>query len=534
MSLTREALLQQQQQQHKYTQRDIALASTSKGQDVLTNWSGVNVLGSQSAVRRPQSLAELSQLVVEHRHVRPIGSCLSYEPIARAADTAVSNQQSVLVDLSAFAGLRSYDQDTRVATFGAATTVEQVVDALEKRGRAIDCSPGVIGIQTLAGAIATGTHGQGLCQNSLSETVVGVEIVLADGSVKWFDDRTDKALMRALRISMGLCGIITAVALRTSPLRVFTLEKHDLTFDDFFSQFEQFNRTREFCKAWWFPNSHVVHVWTADQASDADLAAYAANGKQPTPVPATSSSPSSSSSSSSTPSKNTSLLADSIRDMASKMEHDTADKKRLGRQFETVGRFNDGINRIGTLRQLYMRGIPVPQINCELALPLSQFQPAIAALMEWCDSTRHELHYPFIFRCAGAGSSYLSPHPGQPIVWIGFLVYLAADGTAKPGSFEMMREIQQVLAPLGAAPHWGKHFVPEIFASSWSRSVPGLDQFRHTVVRLDPKGKWRNDFTERVFSLDSLRNPRLSSSHRSSVYTRSEPLYAKQRLSAHL
>jgi hypothetical protein len=41
----------------------------------------------------------------------------------------------------------------------------------------IATSPGVIGIQTLAGSIGTGTHGQGLFVSTLSDTVVEIKLV---------------------------------------------------------------------------------------------------------------------------------------------------------------------------------------------------------------------------------------------------------------------------------------------------------------------------------------------------------------------
>jgi FAD/FMN-containing dehydrogenase len=47
----------------------------------------------------------------------------------------------------------------------------------------LDASPGVIAIQTAAGAISTGTHGQGLFQSTLADAVVKMTIVTPKGKL---------------------------------------------------------------------------------------------------------------------------------------------------------------------------------------------------------------------------------------------------------------------------------------------------------------------------------------------------------------
>jgi hypothetical protein len=62
------------------------------------------------------------------------------------------------------------------------------------------------------------------------------------------------------------------------------------------------------------------------------------------------------------------------------------------------------------------------------------------------------------------------------VCWIGFLVYLDVDGNAREGSFEMMREIQEVLVPLGGTPHWGKHMCADLY--NWKELYPEWDTFK--------------------------------------------------------
>jgi FAD/FMN-containing dehydrogenase len=62
--------------------------------------------------------------------------------------------------------------------------VEQLYADLIEMDRMLPACPGVIGIQTLAGALGTGTHGQGLRQSSLGDAALSMKVMLADGQIQ--------------------------------------------------------------------------------------------------------------------------------------------------------------------------------------------------------------------------------------------------------------------------------------------------------------------------------------------------------------
>ena len=84
---------------------------------------------------------------------------------------------------------------------------------------------GDIDRQTIAGAISTGTHGTGARLRNISAQVEGMELVLADGSVRELSAATDPELLRAARVGVGALGAISAVTLRCVP--AFTLHRVD-------------------------------------------------------------------------------------------------------------------------------------------------------------------------------------------------------------------------------------------------------------------------------------------------------------------
>src|SRR4051812_27172468 len=91
---------------------------------------------------------------------------------------------------------------------------------LARRGLAME-NLGDVDAQTLAGALATGTHGTGVGFANLSSRVAGMRLVTADGPV----ELSDYDELRAARVSLGALGVATEISLRCRPL--YTLRRTD-------------------------------------------------------------------------------------------------------------------------------------------------------------------------------------------------------------------------------------------------------------------------------------------------------------------
>jgi xylitol oxidase len=75
---------------------------------------------------------------------------------------------------------------------------------------------------------------------------------------------------------------------------------------------------------------------------------------------------------------------------------------------------------------------------------------------------------------------------------------LALHFTWKPMTPEvtaLLPHIEEKLAPFGARPHWGKIFT--VPPARLAAQYPQLDKFRALVRKYDPQGKFRNEFVER-------------------------------------
>lgn len=449
--------------------------------EVLFNWSRTNPLGALDQVWRPTTRDELQQLLRKYpeRKLRLIGSGLSFEPIH---SVYAEGSQALLVDLHHLRGQLDKTADT--VTYLAGTPLDTVYADLIAMDRMLPASPGVIGIQTLGGALSTGTHGQGLHQSALCDAVAALTVMLASGDIIRVD-RTDPRF-GAFVMGMGMLGILLDVTLNTVPNRIMRCTKFTTDYPFLLEHNERLNREHAFVKSWWFAWTGESHIWLVDPASDDEVARYRAGGSEPLVLEGD------------MDERMNLALNATIDATLQKMARDTKDEARAGEHFETVRRFKDASDLVGNVYQILCKGIPAPQINCEVAVPLERMGEALAILQAWQEANPGVLHYPFILRCTGPSVAWLSAAHDKSVCWIGFLVYLAADGTFVGGSMEQMRELQQLLVPLGGIPHFGKHLAMDLY--DFPALLPRWHDFLALKRELDPHGRFENRWLGDLFA----------------------------------
>lgn len=449
--------------------------------EVLFNWSRTNPLGALDQVWRPTTRDELQQLLREYpeRKLRLIGSGLSFEPIH---SVYAEGSQALLVDLHHLRG--QLDKTTDTVTYLAGTPLDTVYADLIAMDRMLPASPGVIGIQTLGGALSTGTHGQGLHQSALCDAVAALTVMLASGDIIRVD-RTDPRF-GAFVMGMGMLGILLDVTLNTVPNRIMRCTKFTTDYPFLLEHNERLNREHAFVKSWWFAWTGESHIWLVDPASDDEVARYRAGGSEPLVLEGD------------MDERMNLALNATIDATLQKMARDTKDEARAGEHFETVRRFKDASDLVGNVYQILCKGIPAPQINCEVAVPLERMGEALEILQAWQEANPGVLHYPFILRCTGPSVAWLSAAHDKSVCWIGFLVYLAADGTFVGGSMEQMRELQQLLVPLGGIPHFGKHLAMDLY--DFPALLPRWHDFLALKRELDPHGRFENRWLGDLFA----------------------------------
>src|SRR3954451_12442628 len=155
------------------------------------NWAGDKACAPVEVVRprdRDGLAAAVAAAAAAGRKVSVAGSGHSFTEAALTDGT--------MVDVAALSGLLDADPASGVVRVGAGTVLAELNEELDRLGLAME-NLGDIDRQTIAGAISTGTHGTGAKLRNISSQVEGLELVLADGSVRELSAGDDLDLLRA-------------------------------------------------------------------------------------------------------------------------------------------------------------------------------------------------------------------------------------------------------------------------------------------------------------------------------------------------
>lgn len=417
-----------------------------------TNWCDTRPLADGDRNVAARDADDAARLIREcDRRIQVLGSRFSYP-------TYVTAHDGLAVHLRSDRRILASD-DTTVTVTGDATLGE-IWDHLRDRGRTLPVCPPVITQQSVAGAIGTGTHAQGSREGLVADAVLSIEFLDAAGQLR----RVERAgeAFGALQLHLGALGLITQLTLAVTPNREYAAHKSTTSGADLRRHFRTWTDRSDHVKAWWFTEEDRAHVWEVSPAASGTV------------IPAADRVPHAD-------------LNPVLRATQRRMGVELRDTDRTIAPQRTVGRFYDYADEQGDLVEIFRNGIPAPQVNMEVGVPLDRFKAAADDLRRVLADSAYRLHYPVILRPTGPTGAWLAAAYDRPTCWFGFVVYQRADGSVADGSVELLGEIQAALAAHGGLPHWGKYFDPAHYDF---RSLPRWADFLAVRHRLDPRGRF--------------------------------------------
>lgn len=329
---------------------------------------------------------------------------------------------------------RVRDSGPDAVTAAGDATLSELWEHLRARGRTLPVCPPVITDQTVAGALGTGTHAQGLRQGLISDAVTAVTYLDPAGSRHHLD--ASHPDFGAFLLHLGSLGLITEVTFAVCANTRYRCRKSTVGYDDLLDHYASWNHDDDHCKAWWFVDDQRAHVWRVRRADGERGPSTEGPNHELNPL----------------------LAATQQR-----LGDDTQLHDRGAAAQRTLGRFYDYVDTEGDLVDIFRNGIPAPQINMEVGVPLDRFQAAAEDLDALLKRSAYRLHYPVILRATGPSEAWLAPSYGRSTCYFGFVVYQGVDGGVAQGSRELLGEIQRTLATHEGLPHWGKYFDPAAF-----------------------------------------------------------------------
>lgn len=209
---------------------------------------------------RPQSLEEIQKIVnVARRCGRRLVVVGSGHSPSNLTCTS-----SWLVNLDDYSRVLSVDKQRKTFLVEAGIRLSQLNQEAHKHGFTMP-NIGSIDAQSIAGAIATATHGSTLQHGIISESILSLRIVLANGqSVRCSNDQNQE-LFRAALVSLGALGIIAEVEFQMEDDYNVEWEQKLVTLDEVLNRWNTDLWLKKFTRVWWMPYMKRAIVWSAEQ-----------------------------------------------------------------------------------------------------------------------------------------------------------------------------------------------------------------------------------------------------------------------------
>jgi alditol oxidase len=401
------------------------------------NWAG-NYTYRAEKLHRPSTIEQAQEMIANAPGVRVLGSRHSFNDIADSSE---------LITLEAMPPDVVVDHATNTVSFNAAVRYGELVETLSTEGVALHNLASLPHV-SVAGSVATATHGSGDTNGNLATAVRSLELVTSDGEI--IEASRGEPDFDGLVVGLGALGAVTRITLDVEPTykvrqRVF----EGLSWEALFEHFDEISSRGYSVSVFTRWAESIDQVWVKSRVTEepeqveSDLfgAVAAAVDRHPiVGLDATSCTP------------------------------------QLGR----LGLWSD---RLPHFRMSFTPSSG-DELQSEYVVPRRYALEAIEAVRTLAEGIRPLLQVSEI-RTVAADQLWMSMNCGEDTVGIHF--------TWKPDSFaveSLLVQLETTLAPFEARPHWGKLFTAD--AAAIAALYERMPDFTRLVERLDPRRAFCN------------------------------------------
>ena len=423
------------------------------------NWAG-DQRCAPAAIERPGTREELAEVVVRasDRGLKVRASAAGH------SFTDIALTDGVMVRLDRLTGVLGVDRAAGLVKVEAGIVLGELNRRLDDLGLALE-NLGDIDRQTLAGSIATGTHGTGARLPSVSAQVEAVEMVLADGGSLEISAAGDPTALAAARIGLGALGLFYAVTVRVVP--AFTLNRVDRPrpLADTLARLDELNEANDHFEFYVFPHTETALCRETRRTDD-----------QPRPRP-----------------------------RAALYAQEVMLENWVGQLFALAGRRLP--SQAPRIARLAARGVgPSTKVDrsyrvfaserrirfteMEYGIPREHAVEAVRRVLDHAARPELGVAWPIEVRFVATDDVILSASHARDTC------YIAVHQDRRLDWESYFRGVEEIMDSYGGRPHWGKrHFQT---AETLAARYPRWDDFQALRAKLDPDGRFANAYTERV------------------------------------
>ena len=435
------------------------MAKRGRASGEWANWAGDQVC-RPARIAAPRNRDELAETIAAAaaagQRVRVAGSGHSF------TETALT--EGTMIDVGALSGVLDADRDSGLVRVGGGTVLADLNEELARLGLGME-NLGDIDVETISGAISTGTHGTGARLRNISAQVEGLELVLADGSVRHLSAETHPELLRAARVGIGSLGAISAVTLRCVPafnlLRVDSPHPREEVLDSFQERADEHDHFELFT----FPYSDLALVLERNRTEE--------------------------------PARPRGRTAAFLNDVVLEnwaLEALSRTGKALPRTIPALarlaGRLASGSRTIDRSDRVFANERRVRFTEMEYGVPREHGPEAARRVIEWVRRNEYPVFFPIEMRVAAGDDAFLSPSHERDTAYIAVHQYRGMEW--RP----YFEAVEAIMDEYGGRPHWGKrHFQT---AATLATRYPAWAEFQRARDELDPNRIFSNEYTDRV------------------------------------
>ncbi len=423
------------------------------------NWAG-NQTMTPHAVADPRGTEELAEEVRRAagagRRVKAIGSGHSF--------TGIGLTDGVLLRLGGHDRVLHVDRATAQATVESGLTLHRLNAALGDHGLGLT-NMGDIDVQTVAGAISTGTHGTGRSSAAIAAQVIGLDLVLADGTTMRCSPTVHPDVFEMARLGLGALGVLSTVTFQAEPAFLLHADERPMPLEEVLDGFTELVADNEHFEFYWFPHTDVAltkrnnrtdgpaaplsraRVWWDDEfLSNTVFEATCQLGRRlPAAIP---------------------LL------------------NKVAARALSARTYSDRAPAVFTSPR------SVRFCEMEYAIPRAELPGVLRELRTLPERHGLKVSFPVEVRVAPADDLPLSTASGRETAYVAVHLFRGTDTVA------YFSAVEAVMSSCAGRPHWGK--LHSLSATDLRARYPRFDAFVAMRDRLDPTGVFGNDYLDRV------------------------------------
>ncbi|MBA2619098.1 MAG: FAD-binding protein [Rubrobacter sp.] len=405
------------------------------------NWAG-NYTYRAEKLHRPSTIEQVQEIIANAPGVRVLGSRHSFNDIADSSELVTLEDMPTDVVV---------DHEAGTVSFNAALKYGELVETLGAEGVALHNLASLPHI-SVAGAVATATHGSGDTNGNLATAVAGLELVTSGGEI--VEASKGEPDFDGLVVGLGALGAVTRITLDVEPAyevrqRVF----EGLRWEALFEHFDGITSRGYSVSVFTRWGGTTDQVWVKSRVTDG-------------------------------PEQVESDLFGAVAAAVDRHPILGLDAASCTPQLGRPGPWSD---RLPHFRMGFTPSSG-EELQSEYLLPRRHAVEAIEAVRTLADKIRPILQVSEI-RTVAADRLWMSTSYGQDTACIHFTWKHERDAVE-----DVLVQLETVLAPFGARPHWGKLFDAD--ATAIAPLYERMPDFVRLVERLDPRGAFRNSWLE--------------------------------------